>query len=410
VSNRLAIAAVTLTLRNLIEREIQQILGGARVTTVPPDRARDANNDVDQVNLFLYQTTPNPALRNSGAPGQAGTGGEQTWLSPLALNLHYLVTAYGADGNSANDHRLLGGAMKALHDHPLLDVDDIEAALPESELHRQIERIRITLESPSTEEMSKLWSTFQSQYRVSASYQAAVVLIDSSRPPKPGLPVLKRGREDEGVTALASPFQSIVDVRAPVPFPSARLGDEVTIRGTQLDSGDLAVRFSNRRLAAPIELAPLPGRSESRLTVRIGEGPSDAAAIAAWVPGIYTVSLVVTRPNLPRWTTNEAPVALAPIITVRPTTAAPGDVLTVTPAPHLAEAQRDGALLLLGDHQVAVRRPDGGAPDLQFVVPRLQPGSYVIRLRVDGVDSHPIVRTGPRAPLEFDPAQMVTVS
>ena len=209
MSNRLAIAAVTLTLRNLIQSEIQQILGQARVTTIPPDRARDGNNETDQINLFLYQTTPNPSLRNRGLQGRTPQAGEEMWLSPLALNLHYLITAYGADTQAANDHRLLGGAMKVLHDHPLLGAEEIKAALAESDLHNQVERVRITLESPSTEEMSKLWSTFQSQYRISAAYQVAVVLIDSMREPKAALPVLRRGKDDRGFPTVAAGFHAL---------------------------------------------------------------------------------------------------------------------------------------------------------------------------------------------------------
>ena len=415
MSNRLAIAAVTLTLRNIIQQEIRQILGGARVTTMPPDRARDNNIDAEQINLFLYQTTPNAALRNRGQPGRPPRHGEEMWLSPLALNLHYLVTAYGADSNTANDHRLLGGAMKALHDHPLLTADDIRAALPDSDLHNQVERIRITLESPSTEEMSKLWSTFQSQYRVSAAYQVAVVLIDSSRATRSVLPVLTRGSDDAGFPAVAAPFQSISEIKPPPPFPSARLGDELSIRGTQLGSARVTVRFTSRRLDQPIDRPPLPDRTDSELKVRIGDAPDDPIAAAQWVPGFYTASLLVQPDNLPSWTTNEVPFALAPSITVSPAVVTQGDTLSVTAVPHVRALQRENAVLLLGDHQIPVRRsanvPPPASAALEFVVPRLAAGSYVVRLRVDGVDSLPMVRAaGPRPRLEFDSAQTVTVA
>jgi hypothetical protein len=415
MSNRLAIAAVTLTLRTLIQREIQQILGAARVTTVPPDRARDANADAEQINLFLYQMTPNAAIRNRGVQGQTARRGEEMWISPLALNLHYLVTAYGADSNTANDHRLLGGAMKALHDHPVLSADELKAVLPESDLHNQVERVRITLETPSTEEMSKLWSTFQSQYRISASYQVSVVLIDSARPAKSGLPVLTRGKDDRGFPAVAAPFQSISEVRPPHPFPAARLGDEVTILGTQLATANVTVRFANRRLDAPIERPPLPDPSDAEIRVRIGEAPDDPVAAALWAPGFYTVALAIPPGELPGWTTNEVAMALAPTISVRPTTVAVGDTVAVSALPHLRSAQRDHALLLLGDHQIAPRRPAGAPPpasaDLEFVVPQLAAGTYVARLRVDGVDSLPMIPTAHATPgLEFDPAQMITVT
>jgi hypothetical protein len=416
MSDRLAIAAVTLTLRNLILQEIRQILGGARVTTMPPDRARDNNADVEQINLFLYQTTPNAALRNRGTPGRTARQGEEMWLTPLALDLHYLVTAYGADSNTANDHRLLGGAMKALHDHPLLTAADIRAALPESDLDQQIEHVRITLESPSTEEMSKLWSTFQSQYRVSAAYQVAVVLIDSSRPTKAVLPVLTRGSEDRGFGAVTAAFQSISEIKPPDPFPAARLGDELTIRGMQLDAANVTVRFANRRLDAPIDREPLPNRTANEIKVRIGDAADDPIAATQWAPGIYTASLVVSPANLPAFTSNEVPFALAPTITVRPTSVAQGDTLLVGVVPHVRSSQRDSAVLLLGDHQIPVRPARGVPPppptaDLEFIVPGLAPGAYVVRLRVDGVDSLPMVRapgTPPR--LEFDSAQTLTVT
>jgi hypothetical protein len=415
MSNQLAIAAVTLTLRNLILQEVQRILGGARVTTVPLDRARDGT-DTDQINLFLYQTTPNAALRNRGTHGQTQRRGDTAWISPLALNLHYLVTAYGSDGNAANDHRLLGGAMKALHDHPLLTAEEIRAALPESDLQNQVEHVRLTMEAPSTEEMSKLWATFQTQYRISAAYQASVVLIDSTRAARSVLPVLTRGKDDRGVPALAAPFQSLSDVVPPRPFPSARIGDVITIRGSQLDAGNVVVRFSNRRLPAPIDRVPSE-RSASALRVAIGNAPDDAAAAAEWAPGIYTAALLIAADEPPAWTTNEVPFALAPRIAVVPANAAAGDILTVTPTPHLRESQRDHAVLLVGDRQIRVRPADAPAPppqpappDLQFVVPVIRPGTYVVRLRTDGVDSLPIRVNPETGTLEFDPAQTVTIT
>ena len=415
MSNQLAIAAVTLTLRNLILQEVQQILGAARVTTVPLDRARDGN-DTDQINLFLYQTSPNAALRNRGAHGQTAERGETAWITPLALNLHYLVTAYGSDGNAANDHRLLGGAMKALHEHPLLTADDIRVALPESDLQNQVEHVRITMEAPSSEEMSKLWSTFQSQYRISAAYQAAVVLIDSTRATRSVLPVLTRGKDDRGVPAFAAAFQSLSDVVPPRPFPSARIGDLITIRGSQLDAGNVLVRFSNRRLRAPIDRVPLE-RSANSVRVAIGNAPDDAVAAAEWAPGIYTATLLIGSDDPPAWTTNEVPFALAPRITVAPAAATAGDILTVTPTPHLRESQREQAMLVVGDRQIRVRPANAPAPppqptppDLQFVLPVLKPGTYIVRLRTDGVESLPMRVNPDTGKLEFDPAQTVTLT
>ena len=122
MSNTLAIAATTSTLRNLLLTQIPQLdgdLSDLEVTIQPPDLARKGVTKA-QLNLFLYQTVVNGAWRNLDMPRQVRPG--ETGSPPLALNLHYLVTAYGR-GETDTDgttHRVLGGAMSVLHDHPLL--------------------------------------------------------------------------------------------------------------------------------------------------------------------------------------------------------------------------------------------------------------------------------------------------
>ena len=82
MSNSRAIAAVTATLRHLLDRGLNAAAPGTVVTLRPPDKARDGASS-NQVNLFLYQTVPNAAWRNI-KPGER----DQT---PLALNLYYLL-------------------------------------------------------------------------------------------------------------------------------------------------------------------------------------------------------------------------------------------------------------------------------------------------------------------------------
>ncbi len=191
MSNSLAIAAVTTTLRNIIARGIGDELGSGSVTTRPPDKARENGESSNQINIFLYHTLPNSALRNQDIPSRVKPG--ETGKLPLALNLYYLITAYGQDNDDILGHRLLGAAMRVLHDAAILKPGDIKAALSESNLHQQIERIRITPQSLSLDDVSKLWTTFQTQYRISAAYEVSVILIDSSLPVKAPLPVLTRG-------------------------------------------------------------------------------------------------------------------------------------------------------------------------------------------------------------------------
>jgi hypothetical protein len=417
MSNPLAIAAVTATLRNLLQAgiDLDPDLGGTSVTARPPDKARSPNDTASQVNLFLYQTEPNAAWRNRDMPRQVKPGEEGH--PPLALTLYYLLTAYGKDNEDVSGHHLLGRSMSILHDHPLLGAAEIQAALPKTDLHEQVERVRITPQPMSIEELSKLWTTFQTNYRISACYQASVVLVDSARPVKSALPVLRRGSQDRGPVALASPSPTLSEARPPAPQPSVRLGEELTLHGLNLSYGTHAARISSQRLPAPIDIPPEEGATESRLRLLLREPADDPGALA---PGFYTVGLLVQHPDLPPWSSNEVPFTLAPTITVSPLTAQPGDVaLTVECSPRLRPGQR--VLLLFGDRQVEPQTIDTPADStlpstLEFKVsdvpepaPENDHDDYVVRLRVDGVDSLPVVLAGSPPVLQFDPAQTVKV-
>jgi hypothetical protein len=261
--------------------------------------------------------------------------------------------------------------------------------------------------------MSKLWMIFQTQYRISAAYQAAVVLIESTRPARSALPVLKRGSEDRGpgVTPSASPV--IDEVLPPNSQQAARLGEDLIINGKHLDRLGLTVRFDSLRLGSPIEIEPLPGGTEEQMKAHLSDLPEDADAFAKWMTGFYTVSLVIRNPGLPSWTSNEVSFALAPRITVTPNTAPEGNlVLTVTCTPRIREGQR--IILLFGESQIQIETIDtpidvSMPTTLTFSIPDAKKGEYVVRLRVDGADSIPVVLAGTPPGLEFDPSQKVAI-
>src|SRR5688572_11875853 len=158
MSNPLAVATVTTTLRNLLFQGLNADLAGTTVTTRPPDRAR-FNSTGNQVNLFLYQTAIEAGWRNQDMPGKVKPG--ELGKPPLPLVLHYLVTAYAEGDEDMTSHRLFGRAMSILHDHPTLGREELRAALAGSDLHEQVDRVHVTPHPMSIEELSKLWATFQ---------------------------------------------------------------------------------------------------------------------------------------------------------------------------------------------------------------------------------------------------------
>ena len=395
MSNSLAIAAVTTTLRNLIFLGTRDELGSGRITTLPLDKARNTFEG-NQVNLFLYHTTPDQAWRNIPKPTQAKRG--KTEKAPLGLDLYYLVTAYGEHDSEAKSHRLLGRIMSILHDHPNLSMAEIEAAtaieLSESDLHHQLERIAIKPESLTFEEISQVWRMFQAQYRASVAYQVSVVLIDSTLPLNLALPVLPRLPEDRGAIAqvgIGGP--TLQEVQLPNRQHSAQFGDTLTIRGVDLDKPGITVQLRHGRLPEAIELMPLPQKTEQSLQVQLPNPLASAEVIRQWRAGLYTLSLRVPRSQY-TWSTDEYPIAIAPqVLGVDPLAATAGDLtLTLTCIPQIQPDQ--SVLVLFGDRGYEpehVSAPEAMEPTtLRVQIPAVLAGVYVVRVRVDGVNSIPV--------------------
>lgn len=448
MSNALAIASVTAVLKDLldnalIDHSVSATVGGpVLVTAVAPDLIDLADENADrQLNIFLYHVMPNAAWRNTGLPSRDGRG-ERLTNPPLALDLYYMLTAYGAQDFEAEI--LLGYAMQLMHEMPVLTRDAIRRtlspgspvsgvgllppaldALAASDLADQIEQIKVTPVSLSTEDISKLWSAFQANYRPSVAYQVSVVLIESTRAAKSPLPVLMRGAGDIGVfvyAGLTPPYPAIESVDPPDEQLSAVLGAELVITGYQLNrSTDATVLINNTRLDAPLELTPLAGATATEMRVRLEINP--ATDPANFVAGVYTLSVVFDRsapdPALER-TTNEVPFALAPSIVEPPDASPPGtpahitavrgvdDAVTVTVECRPEVRPTQPVSLVVGEREAqAEPHPAPTTDTLVFRFPVLAPGDYFARLRVDGVESQLIDRSV--VPPVFRTSQRVTI-
>ena len=435
MSGALALAAVTAVLKDLLNNgvvanDLTSMTGNpVRVSSRPPDQVKTGTEEEAGLNLFLYQTTPNTALHNNALPA-INTRGERVANAPLALQLHYLLTAYGKDEYQAEI--LMGYAMQLLHETPVLTRQAIREslsaipalqvsgsilptpfqALAASDLADQIELVKITPDPLSVEDLSKLWSAFQANhFRLTAGYMASVVLIQSSRSTRGSLPVLKSNLY---VLPLQRPrITEVVSAASPPADPRITATSTIFVNGNGL-RGDVT------RVQIGEALVTVPNPTEARLTIDLGTVQGLSAGVKA-VQVVHQLLLGEPAPGQPHRgvESNAMPFVLHPTITVPANYSLASGPLTVTFAPPVGKSQR--VVLYLYEHAAPDSRPartysfsaprDNGiagtgtsTSSIAFGVRAVEPGPYLAYASVDGADSPLALAAG-----QFDsPKVMVT--
>jgi Pvc16 N-terminal domain len=419
MSSGLAIASVTAVLKDLlnnglIDHDVSATVGVVKVTALAPDRVPTGDKDEEsQLNLFLYQVTPNPGWRNRDLPSM-DSGGRVTTNPALALDLHYLLSAYASDELHAEI--LLGYGMQLLHETPVLTREAVRAALAPpfpvpgggslppalqalntSALADQVELVKISPAHLPGDELTKLWTAFQAHYRPTGAYLASVVLIESERSTRPAPPVRDRN-------LYVVPFRSPQVDRV---VAAAGEGEPILAQGMVALEGRRLRSELTRVNVAGIVVDPLQV-TDTRLVVRLPAG------LRAGVQGLQVVQpqLMGTPPVPHRGVESNA---CAFVLRPRVTDVTVSDVVdstvggvTVRAAdvgleldPPVGRSQR--VVLLLNElHPApagpppraysfpAAPRPPTDPPEAASLVVKVAgvvPGDYLVRVQVDGAES-----------------------
>jgi hypothetical protein len=437
VSNALAIAGVSAVLKDLldsglIDHQVTDTLGaGVTVSSLAPDVVPiEGDNAVPRLNLFLYQVTPNAAWRNVDLPSRDASG-RRVSNPPLALDLHYLLTAYGIAELQAEV--LLGYGMLLLHENPVLTraairtalnpspvsgalLPSVYQALRSADLAEQVEMLKITPSAMNAEEMSRLWSALTAHYRPTAAFQVSVVLIEQPAAAVSPLPVLTRGRRipalipgepdlEEGVKVtpgLVPPYPTLESALADThATPSTlQLDDVVAVRGHHLAGTNRAVVLRNDHFGVEQRITVPDGTDEAAFAFVVPNSPADLPV------GVYQLELDVLRAGeLEQRTSNPLPVALAPAITSFPpiamTRVANVLSLRIGCQPEVRVGQK---VALLMDTREAPAQPfpaNTATLDFEFADAPPAGGTPLLRLKIDGIESI-VVNRGARPPAFFD--------
>lgn len=409
MSNHLAIAAITTTLKNIIYQKINQEIEGGNVTTLPLDKSRD-NNETNQINLFLYHLFPNLAWQNRHPIAQRNRGESQK--SPLGLDLFYLISVYGKKDDEVSSHQLLGKVISLFHDLNKITPNMIEAAtskeLRESNLHQQIEQINIITLSLSLEETLSIWQGFNVPYRPCVCYQVSVILIDSQQSLTIPLPVLSQHNK-QGKIAQLGFLPTLTNIELPNRKPSAQLGDIITLRGNNLDKPGIKIRLTHTQFKHSLDLDPLEDIKFDRIQIKIPN--LEEAVVNDWRIGLYLVSIICIEGENQTPQSNELPLSLAAqVVALTPQETSEGPLkIRIHCTPALQSKQK--AFIVWGDQVFPTRKrshpQQPSITKLTCNIPSVTQGEYVVRLRVDGIDSIPVDFN--TFPWEFDQNQKIIV-
>ena len=130
----------------------------------------DLNDNQSLIHLYLYRVEVNPFFTNSDFVSPSPS---ELRDPPIGLNLLYLITPYGT--NESQIQLTLGEIIKVLHEHSIIPPSAFHASLADT-----TEELRVLPRALPLQEMTEFWRAFeQRSYRLSMTYEASAVLIDS---------------------------------------------------------------------------------------------------------------------------------------------------------------------------------------------------------------------------------------
>ncbi|MBK8019986.1 MAG: DUF4255 domain-containing protein [Chloroflexi bacterium] len=294
------------------------------VDPYPPDRLIGDN----AVGFYLYHMTEESQGKNTYLPGVSDA---PIRYIPMGLNLYYLLTAHSDMQNEngiLREQLLMGLAMKALHDYPLV-TDDTRVAgqqVMHPDLRGRENRFRVTLLPVKPEDSVTYWTAGQAPLRLSAYYQVSVAYLEPDEPLERAGRVLAYGvyvfpsdsqRVETTTNTITFTLPGEIDPRSLDLRPAQVTYDQTFDTLGSAFAGDAALMIRRADWDAAVEAdaawnVQVSG-SRVRATVRQQSSGQDI------IPGIYAASVRVQRSRLGpggtkilEQTSNETPFVVVP--------------------------------------------------------------------------------------------------
>lgn len=189
----LDISQVTRTLVNVIQHHIENssVWSDDSTLSVVPDPPDSLAGD-NALGLYLYHIKEDPSMKNALPMGNSNP---PIKFTAMPLILFYQLSAHSDLSSPTGSYReqmLLGAAMKALHDNPIINDDTLvagETVMPLI-LRGQDNRIALELRPVEPEDAVNFWTAGSTPLRLAAYYQVSVILLEPEPMQRSANPVL----------------------------------------------------------------------------------------------------------------------------------------------------------------------------------------------------------------------------
>jgi hypothetical protein len=447
---------VTQALITLLTQNIAIALGQpVNVVATPPDRVDDGA--ANTLSLYMYHLRETAATQNLPGPG---SDRPDIATTSLGMDLFYVITAHQKRDvifDALMEQRLLGFALKTLHDYPVVTDATVIAGMQIMPLRQRgrANRLNVEFRKLDSEQAFSIWTTGERQFtRLAAYFQVGLVMLfPQAVQQMPGI-VLSVGTV---VTPIGAPTLTSSSSLLPFTLPPSLGGSPNTITAQParpfltaapgplasctLQGQDLTLGVSRRlllrtprwqRLAPPVDRVPLDLALNAangwvanfatdhidlqvgpQLSFTPGGGPVRTIPL---FPGSYGVALEVTVANqvvagqlrARTRSTNEVTFGLSPRVTGHVVNAGPQTItINLDPAfPANVAAPDPLEIELAIDGEVYERNDPGPLLAGQFQVLANSivvaatfnvavAGEHPLRLLIEGVDAQPYWITTP---------------
>lgn len=385
------------------------------VSILPPDKLK-----ADSLGLYLYHVSEDPAFKNQ-PPAGSSADTVPVRYTPMSLNLYYLLTTDAqveTDDKMEDAQMLMGLAIKALHDYPMLTESTVVNTVnifKDVGLDHSSAKLKTTMQPTPYNEAVNYWTAGQSPLRLSAYYTVSVVLLDPEEPPGRAGRVLDYGVHTfiAGAPRLTS-SKNILQVV----FPEGGGSRDIELRPAEVPIGERFELLGVNLRGNETELVLNNSNWDTGITADMGWGviANETRVIATTqnhingtdiLPGMYTAKVVVNlQRRMPDGTTrnfingsNETPFTITPRIDSVSLPNASGDVIvTGFRFQHVAIAEEEvevyvgavklersaGGVLGRGEYKV------GDSSTLSLRLPEgITTGFVPFRLIIKGAESAP---------------------